>query len=299
MPTLDDIDGLGNSYEAKLHEAGIDSVNKLANSSVEEIEDAGIPSKRAKNFHNAAQRMGVLIQSGPEVEEQQSDKKYVTTGMQSFDSMLGGGWEPGFIYGVAGEHRAGKTQLMFQALTSAARFDGPAVYIETEKERFRASRIKSMCSKESTYKNIYKIPAHSLDQQRVAYDTVREEFDDVGLIIVDSFTAQFRLSGEFTGREDLPDRTEVISDHIDGIEQIQEEHDCPALLTLQVMGNPTAFDNSVPIWGGMMMEHAITAFILMKQSKGQLREAQLKGHPGLDDGDVTLKIKDSGVEAVD
>lgn len=297
MTELSDIAGLGNTYEAKLEQAGISSVNDLANAQPEDVVEAGIPESKAEGFVNAARQKGVLMEPAPAVEQEQTDKEYVTTGMQAFDSMLGGGWEPGFVYGVAGEHRSGKTQLMFQALVAAARHHGPAIYIETEPERFRADRIKSMCDSKETYKNIYKVAAHSLDQQKVAYDAVVDEFDDAALVVIDSFTALLRLSGDFQGRENLPDRTTEIVEHLS---TITEEFDCPVLLTLQVMGNPDPFGGSLPpIWGGMLMEHAVTAFIYMRQSKGQLREGLLRGHPGRQDGEVTIKIKDSGLEAME
>lgn len=306
MAELQDIKGIGNGVEAKLNESGISTVNELANASVEEIKEAGV--RRAEILHERAEKQGVTIKSGTAVEAEQEETRYVSTGMERFDSMLDGGYEGGFIVGISGEHKAGKTQLVLQSLVGAVESTGDdAVYIETEPNRFHTDRVKTLCRDEDSYKDIYKIEAYSPDRsvdnlklQKNSYDAVRENFDSVSMVAVDSFVANFRLSGRFQGREDLPDRNSVIGEHLQRLQALSNEMDCPVLLTLQIMGNPDMYSgNDIEVWGSRHMDHVLSYVIHMTRGKGEMREAHLRGHPAISDDFVDLKIpEDSPMESL-
>lgn len=306
MTDVDEIDGIGNTAKEQLNDIGIGSVNRLANATLEELEEAGVraPEKKLKR----ARQRGAVIQSGEDVEEEQGNKTLVTTGMQSLDSILGGGLEGGFLVGLSGESKAGKTQLALQCLCSAADYHGNAVYIETEPNRFQIDRVKSMTKKDGSYKRVHKVDGHNADSpvdnleiQYNAYEAVKEAFDELSLIVVDSFIANFRLSGEFESRADLPKRNSIVGKHLQALQSLSNQFDCPIILTLQVQGNPDQFSSGdFSLWGPVLMDHTITHLIHMKHAKGELREALLKGHPGLPDDKVTLKLPENApIEAVD
>lgn len=306
MSDLQEINGIGNTKEEQLKDHGIESVNALANSSVEELEEMGIRSP--EKILDRARRMGVEIQSGGQVETEQEEVRLISTGMQPLDSMLDGGFQGGFLVGISGESKAGKTQFALQALASAADFtDENAIYIETEPNRFHIDRVKSLCRNEDSYKRIHRIQAHDPDSdvdnltlQRNAYDAVKDNFDGVSMVVVDSFVANFRLSGEFNGRSDLPKRNAIIADHLEGLQSLANHFDCPVLMTLQVMGNPDQYSSGQSIWGSVLMDHTITYLVHMSHAKGELKEASLKGHPALPDDSVMLKIpEDAPLEAME
>lgn len=296
MSDLQEIEGIGNSVEANLREnVGIESINELASCDLEELQEADV--RGAEKIWRRAKKRGVVVKPGDDVAEEQADKDHIPTGIDGFDNALGGGLEPGFLIGVSGEHKAGKTQFTFQALAAAAEATGdPAVYIETEPNRFQADRIMDICGGSDAYSNIYKVEAYSLEQQMIAYDAVVDNFDSISLFVVDSFVANFRLSDKFEGRGDLKERSNLIARHLRRIQDIAVDMDAPALITLQVYGNPNQYDSSVPIWGGALMHHTITFLIHMSQAKGELREAQIRGHPGNGDEEIVVKITDDGVE---
>lgn len=298
MTDLQEIDGVGNSIEEKLEENGITTINELANTELEVLNDIGVRS--AEKILERARDQGVMVQSGLEVEAEQKSAAYVTTGMQEVDAMLGGGLRGGFLIGVSGESKAGKTQFGLQCLSAAADFHGDAVYIETEPNRFQIDRVKSMTKKKESYKNIHKIEAYDPDSeasniqiQKNSYDAVRDNFDDVSLVVVDSFIANFRLSGEFTSRADLPKRNAMISEHLQALQGLSNHFDCPVILTLQIQGNPDMGGPNVTVWGPTLMDHTITYVIHMTHAKGQLKEANLKGHPSLPDDSVIIKIPEN------
>lgn len=305
MTDLQDIKGVGNSVEDALQDIGITSTNELANSSLEDLEEADI--RNAEKILNRAQKMGIQIKSGMDVEEEQSDCRFISTGLDELDYILGGGLQGGFLIGVSGEHKAGKTQLALQSLASAAdTTDGNAVYIETEPNRFQIDRVKTLCENKESYKRIHKIEAYSsskdadnLKIQENSYDAVRDTFDDVSVVVVDSFVSNFRLSGRFQGRGDLKERSNIIANHLSSLQGLANDLNCPVLITLQVYGNPQQYSSGTPIWGGSLLMHSITHLLHMEQAKGEIREAHLKGHPSKADADVSIVIpKDEPIKTV-
>lgn len=305
MGDLQEIDGLGNTAEKQLNGIGIETVNQLANTKLETIEDAGV--RAAGKIHDRAQRMGVSIDSGMSVEEEENNARYISTGMQAMDQMLGGGFQGGYMVGVAGESKVGKTQFALQALASAADYsDGHAVYIETEPNRFSIERIKSLCRKDDSYKRIHRVKAYdpnsdvsNLKLQLNAYEAVKENFEEVSIVVIDSFVANFRLSGLFESRADLPKRNTMIAEHLEGIQALCTHFDCPVLMTLQVMGNPDPYSGGgdVDIWGSVLMDHTITYLLFLSHAKGQLKEVNMLGNPSLPDDSVTIKIpEDSPIQ---
>lgn len=306
MGDLQDIHGLGNTAEEQLIAAGIESVNELANASLEEVKEAGVNA--AEKIHERAKDQGAQIESAVEVEEAQNNASRISTSMQSVDQMMGGGLQEGFLIGVSGESKAGKTQFVLQCLAAAADYeDAPAVYIETEPNRFQASRVKHLTRKEDSYRNIYKIEGYepddeveNLDVQYNAYQAIEDNFDDVSIIVVDSFIANFRLSGKFESRADLPKRNTMVGNHLEKLQQLSNHFSCPIVMTLQVQGNPEAYSGDFSLWGPALMDHTITHLIHMSHAKGELKEANLKGHPAKADSSATIKIpEDAPLESMD
>ncbi|PHQ43926.1 hypothetical protein Z052_01950 [Halorubrum sp. C191] len=339
MSDLQSLSGVGPGKESKLRDAGIESVNELANADLDTLENAGI--RQAETILDRAQRQGVQIQSGVAVEEEQQEAAKVTTSLPEVDAMMGGGLRGGFIVGVSGESKAGKTQFALQSLVAAAQYHvGEAVYIETEPNRFQTERLRSLIRDDGemgenirkgvngedgldglddqddrddrheeylddprtdprdVLSHIHKIEAYEPDDdvdnlrvQRNSYDAVRETFDEVSIVVVDSFIANFRLSGEFTDRSDLPDRNAVIADHLEAIQSLSNDFDCPVLLTLQVQGDPDAYSGSdFSLWGPVLMDHTITHLLHLTHGKGDKKQVELKGHPSQPDDEVTLHI---------
>lgn len=306
MSELQSIRGIGNTVEEKLNKIGITNPTELSNANPDTLSDAGVRSPQ--KLIDRVEIENVTIQTGAEVEEEQQDIRYISSGLDDVDNMLNGGFEGGFLIGISGEHKAGKTQFALQALASAADYtDDAAIYIETEPNRFHVNRVKSLCEFDESYKQIHKIAAHSseadvdnLDLQRNSYDALRDHFDDVSMIVVDSFVANFRLSGKFSSRADLPERNTIIADHLQGLQSLSNHYDCPVLMTLQVMGNPDPYSGGgVSVWGSLLMDHTITYLLHMAHGQGELKEAHLKGHPAIADNEITLKIpEDAPLETV-
>lgn len=297
---LQELKGIGPAMEERIHAAGITSVDELAEASTDTLTEQGISESKADKLLSRASRQSVVFQTAGEAKQEKEAKDHIPSGMDDMDDLLGGGYLEGHVVGISGASSTGKTQTVFRALGAAVEYDDrPVVYVETERERFDADRIVSLSdlSESDIEENIFRTKAYSLDQQREAYDAIRENFDDVSLVVVDSFTARFRLEEEFTGRTGLTDRNSAMVGHLNAIERMASSLGCPVLLTLQVMGNPSRFGGSDSTWGGSLMSHQITYNLKLSQAQGEFRKAELAGHPSQPEGEVLLSIGENEMKA--
>lgn len=300
---LSDIDGLGNKNISRLKSYGIESLGDLAECDPEEVAEGvdGISASRLHGWKTQAARDAVVIKSGTEVAQEYEDKPQVSTGIDRLDDVLNGGWDQGFMVAVGGETGSGKTQISFQALGEAVQsMDGVGVYIETERGRYRGQRIREMYDEE-TQKQVHKVEAYSLDQQELAYEKILENFtpSELAFVVVDSFTARFRMSDRFTGRQDLPDRHTVMSRHLDKLDELAAMCEVPILLTCQISANPDQYGANQTIYGGTLMHHMVNFVIFMKSRKGALSQMEIRNHPEVGNQELQLQITEDGVGTPD
>lgn len=292
---LQELKGVGEATAQRIRAAGVDSVETLANASIESLTEHGLSDSKANRLVSRAKRNSLIVQSGQEAADEAAAKEHISSGMPALDDVIGDGYREGHIVGLVGPPSSGKTQMVFRALGSAVEQTGdPAIYIETERERFDLDRVAELSTleRDEIAEKVWRVKAYSLDQQRESYEAILESFDDVSLVAVDSFTARFRLSEQFEGRGSLTDRNAAMVRHLNGTERLVEALQCPALLTLQIMGNPTRFGSSESTWGGTLMEHSITYLLKMSEAQGQFHKATLVGHPSQAEASVLVSIGD-------
>lgn len=296
--TLGELQEVGSVTIERLKEAGVSSVDDLAQANIEDLVDAGIPDGKAERIKRRAERNAVIIQSGSDVSEEYENKSYVSTGMDIFDESIGGGWEEGVLVAIAGQTGSGKTQLSFKSLVEAVEQTGkPAVYIETERNRYRDDRLRALASEENTQDKIYRIKAYDLDQQELAYEKIVSSFEELSMVVVDSFTARFRLSDEFEDRSTLSNRSTVMARHLTKLEEIAETLQIPILLTGQIYSNPGQYGASEYVYGGSLFQHTVNFFVKMNDGQGMTVQAEIKNHPGQSDSELEILIGDNDLEA--
>lgn len=297
--TLGELKEVGGVTIERLKEAGVKSIEDLAQANLDDLEDAGIPDTKAERIQRRAQRNAVIIQSGDEVTEEYESKDTISTGMEVFDEAIGGGWEEGFLVAIAGEAGTGKTQLAFKSLVEAVEQTGkPAVYIETERGRYRDERLQSLSNEEGTQEKIHRVKAYDLDQQELAYEKIASEFDELSLVVVDSFTARFRLSDKFEDRSTLSERSTVMARHLTKLESVAENLQIPILITGQVYSNPGAYGSSDYVYGGSLFQHTVSFLVKMSQAQGVMVSAEIQGHPGQSEKELHIRIGDDDLEAL-
>lgn len=295
---ITDVDGLGSTMVNKIEQqAGISTLKGLATADPDDLAGVdGISSSRAQKFINEAKESTVLIKSGEEVFEEFKEIEKVSTGIGDLDELLGDGWDSGFIVAIGGETGSGKTQLAFQSLGEAAKTGAPAVYIETERGRYRGNRVREIFSEE-VQNNVYKVEAYNLDQQLAAYNTVKKQFDELSMVVVDSFTARFRLTDDFSGRENFTNRSEAFGRHLTALEELASVHDIPVLLTCQVYEDVSGYGGGYVIYGGSLMMHTVNFVVMLRDRSGALSNLKIQNHPEVGEEELEIQITEDGLDS--
>jgi RecA/RadA recombinase len=298
---LGDLKGVGGVTEERLNNAGVTSIDELAQTTIDSLTDEGMSENKAEKIIRRAKENAVIVQSGNEVVEEYESKENITTGMPYLDNLLDGGWQQGNVVAISGETGSGKTQIGFKAMVSAVEAtDKPVVYIETERNRYSPKRLTSLSELgEGILSNIYRVKAYDLEQQEMSYAKVRKEFDDCSLVVIDSFTARFRLSDEFSGRDNLPKRSQIMGRHLEQIEKMAAHLDVPVLMTAQIMGNPTPYGSSQSTYGGSLFHHTVNYFIKMKNAQGSFSKATIANHPEIGEVEFHINITENDLEAME
>lgn len=300
MTDLTELNGIaGATADTLRDELGIETVNDLARADGDAVGEA-VPHLNGHDAVAQASKLTILIQSGDEVAAEMDAKGFVTSGIPGLDTVLDGGFEEGMTAGIYGKSGQGKSQLAMHALISAVEStENPALYLETEPNNYRPDRIQAFASDPSSQSDVYKIGGvDTLEDQRNAYDAIRENFtqDSLSMVVIDSFNSHFR--DEFVGREELSGRASVMKDHLNRLHHLAEDLRIPILLLLQSYGTPEAYGKQDTPYGGNVMIHNIGYFIRMSNGTGDLKEATVENHPGLPDKGVLLNIHDDGIDYV-
>lgn len=306
---IGDIDGIGPSTIEKLEDNEIKSIDDLANADVEDITTSGISNTKAKEFIHEANKSTVTIQSTGDVEQEYKNKKTITTGIKELDNTIEGGWQEEAVVSIYGDSSTGKTQLCMQALVEGVRQTGEdAIYIETEKDRYRPERIQNLME---AYENmdydrdkdkIHRVKAYDLDRQFNAYSAVIDQFNKASMVVVDSLVAQFRLSDKFGDRSTLGKRGQLMGKHLKKIQEMATYLECPALFTNQIYevpdSNPYGGDQKRQ-YGGKKVQYVAQFSIMMEESHGDLFSCNVEAHPSQGDAEVIISINKDGIESTD
>jgi len=115
----------------------------------------------------------------------------------------------------------------------------------------------------------------------------------VGMIIVDSLTAQFR--GDYTGRGELADRQQKLNKHMHDLKKASEHANAAIIVTNQAASNPDSyFGNPNSAIGGNIVGHNSTHRFWIKDSKGDKRIFRLKDSPDNEEAEAPAEITEGG-----
>ncbi len=305
---LEDLPGVGAATADRLRESGFKTVESIAVANSGEMKDvAGLGESAATRMINAARdslQMGFM--TGTEVLEKRQTMRKISTGSSTLDELLGGGIETQAITEFFGEFGSGKTQICFQLAVSVqlpkdkGGLEKNAIYIDTE-NTFRPERIIQISEAleldpTKILDNIVVARAYNSDHQILmaekAEDLIREK--NIGVIIVDSLTSQFR--SDYTGRGMLADRQQKLNRHMHGLQRLSDIYNLAVVVTNQVMTRPDFFfgDPTAPI-GGHIVGHSATFRIYLRKSKGGKRVGRLIDSPNLPEGEAIFSIVKDGI----
>ncbi len=308
--TIQDLPGVGAATAEKLESAGYRDLMAIAVSTIGElVEAAGVSEAVARKMINAARdSMKMGFESGIDVLKKRESVSKIDTGSESFNNLMGGGFETSAITECFGEFGSGKTQIGHLLAVNVLKNDPTAtvVFIDTE-NTFRPERIKQFAQgaevdAEDILNRIMVARAYNSDHQMLLAEKIdsliTEQHKNVRLVVVDSLTSHFRA--EFIGRGTLAERQQKLNRHMHTLAKIANSHNLCVYVTNQVMAKPDQFfgDPTTSI-GGHIVAHASTFRIYLRKGKKGTRVAKLIDAPNLADGECCFEVLESGLRDVD
>ncbi len=306
---LEDLPGVGAKTADKLRDAGYDSLMAVATMGAEDLgEVADIGTKTANKIIQAARdELDLGFQTGSDKLAEREDMSKISFGSENIDDLLDGGVETQAITELYGEFGSAKTQCALQLAVNAQmpEEDGGlgqgVVFIDTE-DTFIPERVEQMAEAkgldaEEVLDNIFVARAFNSDHQILlaekAQDIMRD--NDIGLIVVDSLTGQFR--SDYVGRGQLADRQQKLNKHMHTLQRLANTYNAAVVVTNQVMSNPgQLFGDPTSAIGGHIVGHASSFRIYLRKSKKDKRIARLVDCPYLPEGEAVFRVTDGGLE---
>ena len=307
--TLSDLPGVGPATVDKLNSVGYNDLMSVAVATPGEIiEVTGMAESAAKKLIAAARTsLDMGFESGMDLLKKREKVIKISTGSETFDTLMGGGFESGAITECFGEFGSGKTQIGHILAVNVIKqySDATVVYIDTE-STFRPERIIELAKgagldSEKVLNNIKIARAFNSDHQMLLAekidDLIKKQNLNVKLVIIDSLTAHFRA--EFIGRGTLAERQQKLNRHMRDLSKVASINNVCVYVTNQVMSKPDQFfGDPTQAIGGHIVAHASTFRIYLRKGKKGSRVAKLIDAPNLADGECNFFVETNGLKDV-
>jgi len=306
---VDKLSGVGPATADKLRDAGYTDIMSIAVASPSELSDvAEIGEAVASKIIIDARKQSDIggFETGAKLFEKRQQIGHLSSNSNTFNELLGGGFESQSIVELFGEFGSGKTQIahqlcvMVQLPKEKGGMGGHAFYIDTE-NTFRPERITQMAEgleldPDKVLSKIHVARAYNSNHQMLLVEKVKELSRKVParLLIVDSLTAHFRA--EYIGRGALANRQQKLNKHMHDLLRWSDLFNGVVCVTNQVSSKPDAFfgDPTRPI-GGHIVGHTATFRLYLRKSKGPKRIARLIDSPHLPEGEAVFTITQNGI----
>ena len=305
---LNDLPGVGPATVEKLESVGYRDLMSVAVATPGEIiEVTGMAQSAVKKIIAVARTsLEMGFESGIELLKKREQVMKITTGSESFNKLVGGGFETGAITECFGEFGSGKTQIGHILAVNIQKQDPGAVvvYIDTE-NTFRPERIIELSkgiglNPENALKNIKIAKAYNSDHQMLLAEKIDELIKqelNVRLVIIDSLTAHFRA--EYIGRGTLAERQQKLNRHMRTLSKTASINNLCVYVTNQVMSKPDQFfGDPTQAIGGHIVAHASTFRIYLRKGKKGSRVAKLVDSPSLPEGESNFFVETAGLKDV-
>jgi DNA repair protein RadB len=217
------------------------------------------------------------------------------TGIPSVDRLLGGGLETDSLTEIYGEGGSGKTLFCLDVAHRVARENRWVFYIDTEGVSVDRLRALAGAELERLLKRFLLSTPSNLEEQGRAVATAcalaREGKRPVGLIVVDSGTAYYRLS--LSGPDEDDARQALALSVADLVVTSREAH-LPVLFTNQVWRSIR--EGTLEPLGGSFLNHAAKTILRFDRLPGARRRVVLVKHRSLPEGSAEFRITSNGLE---
>lgn len=216
------------------------------------------------------------------------------SGVDCIDSLMSGGLEEGILTEIYGEGGSGKSNLSAIFSISAMKLGRKVIFLDTE--GFSTERLHQLLHGDiSVLKMLMLYRIVSLDDQELSLMKCEKliEKENVGLLVVDSFTEYFRL--EKTG--DNLSRVTGMQKQISLLSAIAVAHSIPVLLTNQIYSDLDR--GTLQPFGGYVIDHSMKAIYQLSRLPSGSRRITVVKHRSISEGlTAEFRIVLDGVECI-
>ncbi len=308
--SLEDIPGIGKKISERLSEVGFTDPMAIAVASPTELASiAEIGEGQSRKIINAVREMlDIGFETADKIHKRKLAADKITTGVDTFNELLGGGVETQAITEAYGQFASGKSQLGFQLAVDVqlpknnGGLNKNCLFIDTE-NTFSPNRIVSIAKAqgldpEETLKRIYVARAFNSEHQIFLIEKAAEMIAEknIGLIIIDSITSHFRA--DYVGRGELAKRQQKLNKHLHTLQRIADGYNLAVYITNQVMSKPDMLfgDPTLPV-GGHVLAHQTTYRLYLRKGRAGTRVCKLMDAANLPEAECIFKITEEGLTA--
>ncbi len=218
-----------------------------------------------------------------------------SSGSETLDSMLRGGFRTGELVEVFGASKTGKTQLAMQAAISAVSRGFTCTFVDTEGQ-FRPERLASICDvrgvdAEKVLASVYSIRAESTRRQLQAIAKLRadEGPPNCRMVIVDTLTKNFTL--EYPGSKMVGRRQTALGAYLNQLARDAYFRD-RAVIALNRVTAVSVEGNDLEVdIGGETVRHFMQKVAYLRRSG----DFVMASRPDLNGPETRVRITDEGL----
>jgi DNA repair protein RadA len=321
--SMNEIPNITSDMIEKLKKLNINSVYQLAVQDpmelAREYEDTSFSIESASIFIANARKIltenDVLtneFSTADQFLEKRNKISRYTTGSESFDSFLSGGFETQAITELAGEFGSGKSQICHTLCVAANqliendrqnsdRHSGNIIFIDSE-STFRADRVHQIAEQRGLdpfpiLEKIFHCKVYSSEHLESIIDDLDKSIEQYNakIVIIDSIISLHRA--EFSGRGTLAERQQRLGKMLNKLRRYADIYNIAVVITNQVVSYPdgsSGFDY-MKAAGGNIMGHGTTYRIFLRKS-GKNRTATMHDSPSHPYQSVKFSISENGIQ---
>ncbi|QLD90419.1 DNA repair and recombination protein RadB [Natronomonas salina] len=226
----------------------------------------------------------------------------ISTGCETVDELLGGGFERASVTQLYGPPAAGKTNLALSAAIEVAAGGGSVLYIDTEGlsiDRFeQLARAKvGEDDVEDLASRVIITDALDFGEQEEAVRDAADLAEGVDLIVLDSATGFYRLERHDA---DEGETLRKVAKQVTHLLSLARRHDLAVVITNQVYSDPESDSSRPRPLGGHTLTHWSGAVVRLERFRAGNRRATLEKHRAKAAGETArFRITDEGLEEVE
>lgn len=207
------------------------------------------------------------------------------------DTLLNGGIEGGVVTNVYGPPGSGKTNIVLCTVLSCIDSGKGVVYIDTEGS-FSLERFGQLGGNDLKLKKMTFLEPHEWKEQHEKVQKLDRMLKDVGLIVIDSLVALYRLE---LSQENFQVINKQLATQYSILSKLARKYKIPVLVTNQVYSK----DEKIELTSKAIAKYWSKALIELKRTGTNKRVAFIRKHRSMPEGkNIEFEIIKDGLKEI-